>query len=104
MKDIVLARNYMMQMLTERSILEEIQSDSFLVAAFVPLLRFCQGHSMAVELSCIEGMLIGAKQLLCKYAAPLHFAASALRRLTEPQGNPKSEGLQASSGHEARKP
>ncbi|CAE7397498.1 FLS2, partial [Symbiodinium necroappetens] len=45
MKDTVLARNYMMQMLTERSILEEIQSDR---------------------------MLIGAKQLLCKYAAPLH--------------------------------
>ncbi|CAE7892400.1 unnamed protein product, partial [Symbiodinium necroappetens] len=41
MKDTVLARNYMMQMLTERSILEEIQSDR---------------------------MLIGAKQLLCKYA------------------------------------
>jgi len=41
MKDTVLTRNYMMQMLTERSILEEIQSDR---------------------------MLIGAKQLLCKYA------------------------------------
>ncbi|CAE7654385.1 FLS2 [Symbiodinium necroappetens] len=41
MKDTVLARSYMMQMLTERSILEEIQSDR---------------------------MLIGAKQLLCKYA------------------------------------
>ncbi|CAE7206176.1 unnamed protein product [Symbiodinium sp. CCMP2456] len=41
MKDTVLARNYMMQMLTERSVLEEVQSDR---------------------------MLIGAKQLLCKYA------------------------------------
>ncbi|CAE7745200.1 MIK2 [Symbiodinium sp. CCMP2592] len=40
-KDTVLTRNYMMQMLTERSVLEEIQSDR---------------------------MLIGAKQLLCKYA------------------------------------
>ena len=82
LEESVLRRNYIMQMLTERSILEEIQSDSALHAATTrpsrPTLwkstlrpKVADDHA-----SCIQGLLLGARQLLCKYAALLQVAGT----------------------------